>query len=53
MMEPFFTTKEVGKGTGLGLSISLGIAQSHNGRPILDKSSGWTSFVLELPLNQK
>ena len=25
MMQPFFTTKEVGKGTGLGLSISKGI----------------------------
>ncbi|MBF0197371.1 MAG: response regulator [Planctomycetes bacterium] len=31
MLEPFFTTKEVGKGTGLGLSISYGILQSHKG----------------------
>ena len=26
IMEPFFTTKELGKGTGLGLSVSKGIA---------------------------
>lgn len=32
MLQPFFTTKELGKGTGLGLSISLGIIQSHGGR---------------------
>ncbi len=29
MMQPFFTTKEIGKGTGLGLSISRGIAEKH------------------------
>lgn len=28
IMEPFFTTKEVGQGTGLGLSICYGIMQS-------------------------
>ena len=27
MMQPFFTTKEIGKGTGLGLSISQGIIE--------------------------
>ncbi len=31
MLQPFFTTKELGKGTGLGLSISLGIIESHGG----------------------
>lgn len=31
MLQPFFTTKELGKGTGLGLSISLGIIEAHNG----------------------
>src|SRR5690606_24382258 len=31
IMQPFFTTKEVGKGTGLGLSISKGIIESHGG----------------------
>jgi CheY-like chemotaxis protein len=31
VMEPFFTTKEVGKGTGLGLSMIYGFAQQSNG----------------------
>jgi C4-dicarboxylate-specific signal transduction histidine kinase len=31
IMNPFFTTKEVGKGTGLGLSISKGIVKEHGG----------------------
>ncbi|MCW8860448.1 MAG: ATP-binding protein [Deltaproteobacteria bacterium] len=32
VMDPFFTTKEVGKGTGLGLSICYGIMDLHGGR---------------------
>ena len=32
ILEPFFTTKEVGKSTGLGLSISYGIIDSHKGK---------------------
>lgn len=52
MMQPFFTTKEVGKGTGLGLSISLGIAEEHNGTLIYDSNSKHTRFVLDLPLLQ-
>jgi CheY-like chemotaxis protein len=31
VMEPFFTTKEVGKGTGLGLSMVYGFAKQSNG----------------------
>lgn len=53
MMQPFFTTKEVGKGTGLGLSVSLGITQGHGGTLTLDKSCLNTRFVLELPIKQK
>lgn len=48
MMEPFFTTKEVGRGTGLGLSISKGIVESHEGRLYYDASSTHTRFVTEL-----
>lgn len=48
MMEPFFTTKEVGKGTGLGLSISKGIVASHDGKLWLDHSHPHTRFVIEL-----
>jgi signal transduction histidine kinase len=31
VLDPFFTTKEVGKGTGLGLAISQGIMEQHGG----------------------
>ncbi len=49
IMEPFFTTKEVGKGTGLGLSISLSIAKRHAGDLRLDVTSPHTKFDLTLP----
>lgn len=49
MMQPFFTTKEVGKGTGLGLSISTGIIQQHQGKLYYDEKSPNTRFVIELP----
>ncbi len=32
VLDPFFTTKEVGKGTGLGLSICFGIMEMHGGK---------------------
>lgn len=51
MMQPFFTTKEVGKGTGLGLSISTGIVADHGGRLFYDPNGPHTRFVIELPLN--
>lgn len=50
ILDPFFTTKEVGKGTGLGLSISTGIAKAHDGKLFLDENESRTCFVLELPL---
>ena len=49
MLQPFFTTKEVGKGTGLGLSITKGIIQSHNGDFFYDKACANTKFVVRLP----
>jgi C4-dicarboxylate-specific signal transduction histidine kinase len=49
IMQPFFTTKEVGQGTGLGLSISKGIVESHGGRLYLDKSAPYTRFVADFP----
>ncbi len=48
IMEPFYTTKEIGRGTGLGLSLSEGIAAAHGGRLELDPRARPTRFVLTL-----
>jgi C4-dicarboxylate-specific signal transduction histidine kinase len=48
IMEPFYTTKEIGRGTGLGLSLSKGIAEAHGGRLELDPRERPTRFVLTL-----
>ena len=52
IMQPFFTTKEVGKGTGLGLSISSEIIKNHGGSLTYDAQSKHTRFVIELPMRQ-
>jgi signal transduction histidine kinase len=49
LMQPFFTTKEVGKGTGLGLSISKGIAESHYGTLKIETAHPNTRFSVSLP----
>lgn len=49
IMQPFFTTKEVGKGTGLGLSMALGIMEAHGGKLELDTTARGTCFVATLP----
>ncbi len=40
VMEPFFTTKEVGKGTGLGLSMVYGFAQQSGGTIRIESTVG-------------
>lgn len=50
IMEPFFTTKEVGKGTGLGLSISKGIIEDHRGQLRYETYQNHTQFVIQLPV---
>jgi len=40
VMEPFFTTKEVGKGTGLGLSTTYGFARQSGGTLEIESNSG-------------
>jgi len=52
LMQPFFTTKEIGKGTGLGLSLSRGLIESHKGRLFFDFDSAHTKVVIELPKQQ-
>ncbi len=53
IMEPFFTTKEVGKGTGLGLSIAKGLIEDHGGSLKLDASHPSTRFEIRLPKHQQ
>ncbi len=48
MLQPFFTTKELGKGTGLGLSISLGIIESHGGTLTYCQNHKNTRFEITL-----
>lgn len=40
VVEPFFTTKDVGRGTGLGLSISNAIVQGYGGALTLSSTPG-------------
>jgi PAS domain S-box-containing protein len=47
--EGFYTTKPRKEGTGLGLSICRSIAQHHSGSIRIDTSSGFTTFVIDLP----
>lgn len=52
MMNPFFTTKEIGKGTGLGLTISKGVIEKYHGHLRMEKTSPNTKFVISLPRQQ-
>jgi two-component system, NtrC family, sensor kinase len=54
IIDPFFTTKEVGKGTGLGLSVSLNIIKDHGGEmEIRSKVDQGTMVRLILPLKRE
>jgi PAS domain S-box-containing protein len=50
IMEPFFTTKEVGKGIGLGLSLSRTIVEEHGGKLKLTDEAGHPCFSFRIPL---
>lgn len=50
IMNPFFTTKDVGKGTGLGLSISKGIVEDHFGHLQYTMNKGHTCFRVDFPV---
>jgi PAS domain S-box-containing protein len=52
VMEPFFTTKEVGRGTGQGLAIAHSvIVDKHDGSLFFETELGkGTTFVIQLPV---
>jgi C4-dicarboxylate-specific signal transduction histidine kinase len=49
IMEPFFTTKEVGEGVGLGLTISQTILEEHKSKLESTQQDGHTCFSFRLP----
>lgn len=53
IMQPFFTTKEVGKGTGLGLSTSMGIMESMNGKLDIVSDVPNTVFRITMPIHKE
>ena len=53
VLEPFYTTKEVGTGTGLGLSICYSIMEMHGGKIALtDTAGGGTTVTLTFPITK-
>ena len=53
IMQPFFTTREVGKGIGIGLNVAKRVLESHGGGITLDVTSANTRFVLKLPVTDE
>jgi len=45
VLEPFFTTKDVGKGTGLGLSMTYGVVKAHGGSMAITSTPGQGTTV--------
>jgi signal transduction histidine kinase len=51
VLEPLFTTKNVGKGTGLGLSIVNNMLEQHDGKLIIDRRFKDSRMTVRLPLS--
>lgn len=53
VLEPFFTTRDVGAGLGLGLSMCYSIIQRHGGLLSVSSEFGaWTEFSIDLAVPQ-
>ena len=52
LIDPFYTTKDVGKGTGLGLSMVHSVVTGHGGRLVLDSEVG-RGFHVHVALPQE
>lgn len=53
VLEPFFTTRDVGAGLGLGLSVSYGVIQRHEGLlSVTSEFGAWTEFSFDLAVPQ-
>ena len=51
ILEPFFTTKDVGKGSGQGLAIAQSMIDNHGGALLIESSpGGGATFTIKLPL---
>ncbi|WP_408096691.1 sensor histidine kinase [Peredibacter sp. HCB2-198] len=49
IMEPFYSTKDLGKGTGLGLALARGIVEKHGGSLQYLSDTSHTTFLVDLP----
>ena len=54
IVEPFFSTKEIGVGTGLGMAAAYGIVKNHGGYiHVVSERGGGTTITVLLPRSEK
>lgn len=49
IMDPFFTTKDIGEGNGLGLAVSKAVFEDHGGQLTYEPNHKHTTFAATLP----
>jgi C4-dicarboxylate-specific signal transduction histidine kinase len=47
ILEPFFSTKDIGEGSGLGLSSSIGVLRKNNAQLSIDHKTQNTTFIIK------